>query len=248
MSNTDNFIDEVTEEIRRERLFLLMRRYGWIAVVAVLILVGGAAYHEWQKAQTRAAAEDLGDAMLTALEVEDPGARMAALDAVDPDGPGSAAILQMMAAAEAMQENPADAAARLLKIAQMPDVALIYRQIATLKAVMIPDSGLDNTARRAHLDDLTLAGGVIRLLAVEQLAYLDIAAGAPERAIEAMNTIAVAAEATPGLRRRATQVIVALGGEPDLPGNIEASAPEAAASGGDMATEDAGQDGTTVAE
>ena len=56
MSDTDSFIDEVTEEVRRDRLFGLMKRYGWIAALAVLLIVGGAAWNEWRKAQDRAAA------------------------------------------------------------------------------------------------------------------------------------------------------------------------------------------------
>ena len=54
VSDTDSFIDEVTEEVRRDRLFGLMKRYGWIAVVAVLLIVGGAAYNEISKARARA--------------------------------------------------------------------------------------------------------------------------------------------------------------------------------------------------
>ena len=38
MSDTDSFIDEVTEEVKRDRLFAMMKRYGWIAVVIVLLL------------------------------------------------------------------------------------------------------------------------------------------------------------------------------------------------------------------
>ncbi|WP_246040409.1 hypothetical protein [Roseovarius arcticus] len=234
MSNNDSFIEEVTEEVRRDRLFALLRRYGWIAILAVLILVGGAAYNEWRKAQARSEAEALGDAILTALQVEDRGARADALDGVTPAGPASDAILQMLAAAEALQDDPAGAAARLMEIAQMTDIAPIYRQIATLKAAMIPDSGIDAVVRRARLDDLALGGGVIRLLAEEQLAYLDIEAGSEAAAIERLNAISADAEATAGLRRRATQVIVALGGEPMLPGGTAASAPdESTADGAD---------------
>ena len=40
MSDTDSFIDEVTEEVKRDRLFATMRKYGWIAVLIVLLLVG----------------------------------------------------------------------------------------------------------------------------------------------------------------------------------------------------------------
>ena len=42
MSNPDSFIEEVTEEVRRDRLFALFRKYGWIGVVLVLAIVGGA--------------------------------------------------------------------------------------------------------------------------------------------------------------------------------------------------------------
>ncbi len=66
MSDTDSFIDEVNEEVRRDRFYGLLRRYGWIAVVAVVAIVGGAAWNEYSKAQERAQAEALGDAMLDA--------------------------------------------------------------------------------------------------------------------------------------------------------------------------------------
>ena len=38
MSESDSFIQEVTEEVRRERLFRYLRRYGWIGVVAVVVI------------------------------------------------------------------------------------------------------------------------------------------------------------------------------------------------------------------
>ncbi|KKK62940.1 hypothetical protein LCGC14_2999320, partial [marine sediment metagenome] len=78
MSNTDSFIDEVTEEVRRERLFGFLRRYGWIAVLAVVLIVGGAAYNEWRNASERAEAQAFGDALLAALEADSPEARRTA--------------------------------------------------------------------------------------------------------------------------------------------------------------------------
>ena len=61
MSETDSFIEEVTEEVRRDRLYGLLKRWGWAGILFVLIVVGGAAWNEWSKAQARAAAEALGD-------------------------------------------------------------------------------------------------------------------------------------------------------------------------------------------
>ena len=82
VSNSDSFIDEVTEEVRRDRMYLLMRRYGWIALVAVILLVGGAAWNEYRKAQASAAAEAAGDALLDALQADTVGDRLTALESV----------------------------------------------------------------------------------------------------------------------------------------------------------------------
>ena len=39
MSNPESFIEEVTEEVRRDRLFAAFRKYGWIGVLLVLLTV-----------------------------------------------------------------------------------------------------------------------------------------------------------------------------------------------------------------
>ncbi|WP_297771488.1 tetratricopeptide repeat protein [uncultured Roseovarius sp.] len=222
MSDTDSFIDEVTEEVRRDRLFALMRRYGWIAVLVILLLVGGAAWNEWRKAQERDAAEALGDKILAALARDDRAARAAALGDIDAPSPQVDAVVTLLAAAEGASENPADAAERLLALADRDGVDQVYRQIATLKAVMLPDTGLDAETRRTRLNGLALTGGVLRLLAEEQLALIDLETGNRAEAVDRLSRIATDAEATAGLRRRVTQVMVALGEElPDLPAPVQ---------------------------
>jgi hypothetical protein len=57
VSDTDSFIEEVTEEVRRDRLFGMIKRYGWIAVLVVLAIVGGTAYNEYRKANEAAIAQ-----------------------------------------------------------------------------------------------------------------------------------------------------------------------------------------------
>ena len=66
MSDTDSFIDEVTEEVRRDRLYAMMKRYGWIAVLIVILIVGGTAYREFSRAQAETRAQAFGDAIMTA--------------------------------------------------------------------------------------------------------------------------------------------------------------------------------------
>ena len=216
MSNSDSFIEEVTEEVRRDRLFALMRRYGWIAVLLVILIVGGTAWREYRKASDMAQAQAFGDAILTALEEGEPEARVSALGAIDAPDAGGAAVLRLLGAAEAASAgDEASAVAALQAVANDGEVPQIYRQIASYKALTRGASTLSVEDRRAGLEALAVPGQPLRLLAEEQLALLDIETGDASAAITRLQRIAEDAEATAGLRRRASQLIVALGGAPE---------------------------------
>ncbi|MEM7733045.1 MAG: hypothetical protein AAF280_09715 [Pseudomonadota bacterium] len=213
MSDTDSFIEEVTEEVRREKLFKLVRRYGWIAVGFVVLLVGGAAWFELQKAAARDDAQAFGDAILSALSSEERAERAKALTTLEAPSPSAEAMLKLLTAAELGAENPTEATQNLLTLSDRADIPDIYRSLAVLKAVMIPDSGLDPQDRRARLQELEASGGLMRILAGEQLAMLDIELGEREAAVSRLQDLYVDAEASLGLRERARGVIVALGGD-----------------------------------
>ncbi|SDX97029.1 tetratricopeptide repeat protein [Citreimonas salinaria] len=213
MSNPESFIDEVTEEVRRDRLFGYMRRYGWIAILIVVLIVAGAAWNEWSKAREAAQAQAFGDAILAALEAEEPAERAEALDAIAPPGPGGAAVLGLLLAAEAGRaDDDAAAVARLQTVADSSEIPLIYRQIAQYKALSRGADVLPPDERRAGLEALAAPGQPLRLLAEEQLALIEIEQGDTDAAIERLRRAIEDSEATAGLRRRAAQLIVALGG------------------------------------
>lgn len=213
MSDTDSFIDEVTEEVKRDRLFALMRKYGWIAILAVLLIVAGTAWREYRIASEEARAQAFGDAVLDALQEPEAEARIAALQEVSAPEPGGQAILQMLIAAE--EGNAGDdgeAIERLQAVSNELELAAIYRQIASYKALSRGDGTLSAEDRRAGLEALAVPGQPLRLLAEEQLALLDIETGDREAALARLTDISRDSEATAGLRRRASQLIVALGG------------------------------------
>lgn len=215
MSDTDSFIDEVTEEVKRDRLFALMRKWGWVGVVIVLLIVGGTAYREWHIASIERSAQAFGDSILTALDKEDEAARIAALAEIDAPQPGAGAILSLLTAAEeASAGNDAEAVARLQQVAANAEIPTIYRQIASYKALTRGETVLPIEERRAGFEALAVPGQPLRLLAEEQLALIELESGEKVAAQERLKRLAEDSEATQGLRRRAAQLIVALGGEP----------------------------------
>ncbi len=215
MSNPDSFIDEVTEEVRRDRLFGLFRRYGWIAVVLVLLLVGGAAVREWQKARAEAEAERFGDAVLGAIEAPDGPARTEALAAISADG-GRGAVLRFLIAADAV--NAKDRAAALIALdGIIADTSLSqsYRDLAALKRVMLAGADLPAADRIAVLEGLATPGRAFRPLALEQIAMIAVETGQTADAIAGLRDVLKEPQVTEGLRRRVTQVMVAMGADPE---------------------------------
>ncbi len=218
MSNPDSFIDEVTEEVRRDRLFGLLRRYGWIAILAVLALVGGAAWNEWQKAQARAAAEAFGDALLVALEAPDTAGRQTALAAVPVSGMGGGpAVAALIAEAEAVGSTDValrDAAvARLRTVAADASLPPLWRDLVQLRLMAAPGGEPDPAARKATLEALAAPGRPFRPLAAELLALDMLAAGDRAGALAAFQALADDPQAPSALRSRAGQLIVVLGGD-----------------------------------
>ena len=225
MSNTDSFIDEVSEEVRKDQLFGYMRKYGWIAVLVVLVVVGGTAFSELRKSQATNTAQAAGDEILTALEMDDDAERAAALAAIEATG-GAGAVSGLLAASNLTETGDIEGAVAALEaVAMDQDAPQVYRDLAALKAVMVQGDTLPVEDRRAMLAGLAAPGSTFRLIAQEQLALLNVEAGDTNTAIEQFSAIAQDAEVTQGLRERAFSMIVALGGDIDaLLGNTTGTA------------------------
>ena len=140
MSETDSFIEEVSEEVRKDRLFALMRKYGWIAVLAVLLVVSGTAYREYIISQRIFEAEKTGDAILAAMELETNAQRAEAIGKIESEDQNTKIILHFLQAAELSNASePQQAAAALQSIEDLTKVGKEY----------------------SDLEDKTLANGVL---------------------------------------------------------------------------------------
>ncbi len=209
MSNPDSFIDEVTDEVRRDRLFAGFRKYGWIGVVVVLAIVGGAAWNEWQKSAAASRAEAFGDAALAALAkpAEERAAALATLSG-DRD---QLAIRDLLLAANPEADKPG-ALAALDKVAADETMPQVYRDLAILRRIALAGVDQPIADRRAALQGVAVAGRAFRVLAEEQLAYLLIEEDKPAGALTVLTALIQDQEAPSAMRARLALVITALGG------------------------------------
>ncbi len=216
MSDTNSFIEEVNEEVRRDRVYGMIRRYGWIAAVLVVGVVGAAAWNEVRKSQIRADAEMSGDVMIAAVEATDNDARVAALKDVQTPSADAQIIADFLLGAHQQAAGDNVAAAETLEAIATSGgtVPEIYRQIASFKAILAAGSEMPAQERRVSLEAMASPGMPLALLAQEQLALLDIEDGQTDAAIARLEALIADANVTAGLRQRATQLMVALGGDP----------------------------------
>ena len=88
----------------------------------------------------------------------------------------------------------------------------MYSQLAELKLVILNAKDIDPKDRIARLTPLTTPGAPYRLLAEEQIAIAEVAMGDTDAAINRLQLLLQDGEVSSGLRQRAGQLIVALGG------------------------------------
>ncbi len=213
MSDTDSFIDEVSEEVRRDRLFKLMRKWGWLPLLVVVTIVGGAAYNEWNKASIRTSSQKLGTEILNAIQLPEVADRTAAYGDIVVEGDNTV-LLALLQSSDALEEGDrARAISVLQKAANDASLSNSYSHLAELKLVLLQGDDISTADRMARLAAIATPGAPYRLLAEEQMAISEISEGDKDAALTRLQGIIADGEVTAGLRRRVSQLIVALGGE-----------------------------------
>jgi len=199
---------EVDEDLRHARYKQLWDRYGiYVIGVAVLIVVGTAAWRGWEYWQAKQAAAS-GDRYLQAVELaegSDHNATIAALEKVAGDASGEYPLLARMRAAseKAMAGDREAAAAEFDAIAVSASTPANLQVIARLRAAIILADSLDLAQIRARVGDLAAAGQPYRHTARELIGMTAWRVHDYAAAREIFNEI-LEDEATPqNLRQRA---------------------------------------------
>ena len=137
MSDTDSFLQEVSEELRRDKLYRNMRKYGWIGLLLVVIIVGGAAYREYQKSQAAERAQLFGTNIIKALNEKKSVDRISKLQEIKAPSDNAKAVLAMLVSAEANNEEASiQELSKLADVVDDLDVEAHYRDLLNFKILL----------------------------------------------------------------------------------------------------------------
>lgn len=219
-----DIFDEVSEDLRAERAQRLLQRYGYLLIVAAVLIVAAMAgwkYWDYRQAQARTA---VADAFLTASrQAATPGdARTAeraqaaqAFDGIAANGPGGYQTLARLREA-ALKAAGGDVAGALLlwdKVSADTAADPDLRHVADLLWVQHQLDGAEPAAVEGRLVRL-LAAGPWRPLALECQAWLRLRTGDRDGAVAILKQIMALPSTPAGVRARASGLLTQLGEAP----------------------------------
>ena len=217
MSDSDSFINEVSEEVRRDRMFALWRKYGPYVIGAIVLIVGAAGVKAYLDAQERTAAMAAGAELIAASEGDlDQQAEAMAELAGTASHDGARLMAELRAAGAIAASGDAAAAADAYDdIAASPAADALLQDFARFRAVMLRGADMAPGAFADALSPIANGAGPFRLLALEARGIALVRAG-DQAAGEDELRAAYSDEAAPQtLRQRIEVLMTAIGGSLD---------------------------------
>jgi hypothetical protein len=215
VSDTDSFLQEVSEELRRDKLYRNMRKYGWLAVLLVILIVGGATYREYQKSKAATAAQFFGTSIINALNETSVNDRISKLQKINAPSDNAKVVIAMLLSAELDgSENLTTEKSGLSRFTEGTSIDAHYRELLDFKILLGSAETISIEERLAAFEAMSKPGNSFRLLAEEQIALIELEQGNIDKAVDTISQILLDAELTAGLRNRATQMMIALGKDP----------------------------------
>ena len=172
MSENESFIDEVTEEVRRDKLYLFLKKFGWIAVLVVLLIVLTSVVVEVRNNARIAKAEELGDFLVAAIERSEKG-EIVADDRFVEFFEKISLISSLIRIKLVEQGSDLEAVkAAYEDILNNEQVPLSFRDFAKYKLLFL----IQNDPQRVEkiLDELIRPNNSFRILALEQKVLIQI--------------------------------------------------------------------------
>ncbi len=212
---SDTFMREVQEEMRRERLAQLWDRYGAIAIGLAVALVVGVGVYQYTQHANLAAREKAGQEFEAATRLAQDGKTQAAqqaFEAMVKSAPGGyGALARLRSAGALVAENKrAEAVAAYDAVAKEAGADTLLRDFAAMQAALLRVDEADWTEMQNRLKDLTNDTNAWRAPARELLGLAALKAGRQDEARKAFEQVLADTSAPPSTAERARVMMTIL--------------------------------------
>jgi hypothetical protein len=202
-----DFLREVDEEVRRDRVLDIWRKYGTIIIaLAVLLVAGVGGWQFWnfrQQQQAQALGAQLEAALKTAREGEGDAGEKALASIASGSAPGYAMVARFRLAAEIARRDTVDGAKAFDALAADATLDPRFRELARVRSALLNVDALDYAAFRAIAEPLAGPQATWRHSMREMLGLSALKAGNFEDAGRWFDQIVIDRDAPQAVRQRA---------------------------------------------
>jgi hypothetical protein len=171
MVESDSFIKEVSEEVKRDRLFKVLNRYKWPLIALIILLVGAVGGYEYSKFYKKARAQKNGEFFVSVIEnLNNDGQTVT--EEIDNELISVLVKLHEARYFEKKGDIKSATAAYNHIISKYGDNKFFNHYSKFQLYLMSPAKSLSETDKIAVLDELSAPDGPLKLLALEQKLYL----------------------------------------------------------------------------
>lgn len=221
---------EIDEDLRAEQVGRLVRRYGWVAALLLVVVIAGVGGWQALAWQHRQATARLSAAYLQATKVADAvpadamnrgtpetaqkrDAALAAFAPLESAGQAQIRALARLRVAQLLTDKGdlAGAIRRLDAVAADPEAERTFRDVAVLFAVERQLGSGEPAALKTRLATIEEPDGAFRALAIETEAAIDLRAGHADAARAALERALADPSAPQTARERISTLLQALG-------------------------------------
>ena len=188
MANPESFLEEVAEEVRRDRLFKFFKKNGWIIAFVVVATLCISIAYEWRKNSEISRAKSNGDLLTLALEESQKGNLTKLLDLLSDNSPYLRPSSDLMAVTKLyyaeflynIDNGSSESMSVLKEIFSNESISTTLRQLAKIKYLLL-FSG-DNKVKQDLIDELSSPDNHYRFLAQEHKVQTYLASGMSDEA------------------------------------------------------------------
>ncbi len=204
---SDNFIREIDEEVRRDQLAEIWRKYSTLIIIAAVLLVaavGGWRFYQWRTEQAAQALSARFEAALKASRDQKGEDAERALAEMAREGGTYAVVARLRLAGEVGRRDADEGAKAFDAIAGDAAIPQVFRDLARLRAAVLRVDLQSYAELRPALEPLAQGGQIFRHTAREILGVAALKANNMDEAGRWFDQIAIDRDAPQGLRQRST--------------------------------------------
>ena len=171
MVESESFIKEVSEEVRRDRLFKLLNKFKWPLFALVMLSVGAVGSYEYYKFDKKSRAQRNGEFLMSAIENLNDNGQIVTEEI---DNKFVAVLIKLNEAKYFEKEGDIKSATATYNdiISKYGDNKFFNHYSKFQLYLMDPAESLRDTDKITVLDELSAPDGPLKLLALEQKLYL----------------------------------------------------------------------------